>query len=268
MRQTTQDYISCFLCRCLDAKVNVAQAFDDRWQLPHCVGAIDGKHVEIIKPPHSGSAYINYKGYFSVVLLAVVDADYKLLYVDVGAEGRFSDGGVFAHSSLSLALENNSLNLPDACQLSSESDKKLPFYIVGDDAFPLKTYLMKPYSKRDLTPDERIANYRFSRARRVMENTFGIMANVFRVLHTPMLVAPMKAEKIILAICVLHIFLRSRARSTYLSPFVEVQDPGYHHLTDLNSTRHKNATNAAKDVRDELKNYFTGAGRVPRHITC
>jgi len=101
--------------------LDVAQAFNDKWQLPHCVGSIDGKHVEIIKPAHSGSAYINYKGYFSIVLLAVVDADF-----DVGAEGRFSDGGVFAHSSLSLALENNSLNLPEACPLDPESDKKLP----------------------------------------------------------------------------------------------------------------------------------------------
>lgn len=96
----------------------------------------------------------------------------------------------------------------------------------------------------------------------MVENTFGIMANVFRILHTPIMVEPTKAEKIVLAICVLHNFLRSRARSTFLSPFREAQDAGYHHLTDLNSTRQKNATNAAKDVRDELKNYFQGAGRV------
>jgi hypothetical protein len=144
--------------------IEVASSFGDKWQLPNCIGAIDGKHIEIIKPKHSGSTYINYKGFFSIVLLALVDADYKLLYVDVGAEGRISDGGVFAHSSLSKALERGYMNIPEPKPLSSDSTSDIPFFIVGDDAFPLRTYLMKPYSRRDLTDDERISNYRFSRA--------------------------------------------------------------------------------------------------------
>jgi len=243
--------------------LEVARDFNDKWQLPNCVGAIDGKHIEIVKPAHSGSTYINYKGYFSIVLLAVVDADYKFLYVDVGAQGRISDGGVFAHSSLSQALESNTINLPKPAKLPNGSEEQVPFYIIGDDAFPLKTYLMKPYSRRDLSSEERIANYRFSRARRVSENAFGIMSNVFRVLHTPMLLSPNKAELVVLAICTLHNFLRTRAPSAYATRFVEEQESECHQLTDICPTYQRNATTEAKQIRDILKQYVVGVGQVP-----
>ena len=73
---------------------------------------MDGKHVQLKCPVNSGSYYFNYKSSFSIVLLALVDADYKFLYVDVGCNGRVSDGGVFRNSALSSALSLNTLNIP------------------------------------------------------------------------------------------------------------------------------------------------------------
>ena len=67
---------------------------------------MDGKHIVIKQPKNSGSYYFNYKGTFSVVLLALVDANCKFMYVDVGCNGRISDGGVYGSSSLSKAIEN------------------------------------------------------------------------------------------------------------------------------------------------------------------
>lgn len=83
----------------------VMQGFEEKWNFPNCLGAIDGKHIDIEVPPNSGSLYINYKGRFSLILLATCDADYRFTTVDVGAYGRQSDAGVFAVSGLGRCLE-------------------------------------------------------------------------------------------------------------------------------------------------------------------
>lgn len=87
---------------------------------------MDGKHVNIFAPNDS-SDYYNYKGAHNIVLLALVDDDYCFSYVDIGTNGRSSDGGVFERSGLGRALERNTLNLPEQS------------VIVGDAAFPLKS---------------------------------------------------------------------------------------------------------------------------------
>ena len=63
---------------------------------------MDGKLVAIRAPPHSGSVYHNYKQLYSIVLLAVVDANYKFILVDVGSNGRACDAGVYARSEFLL----------------------------------------------------------------------------------------------------------------------------------------------------------------------
>ena len=68
--------------------------FEDNWHFPNCVGSVDGKHIEIVPPPESGSFYYNYKGFHSMVLMPIANANYELLYAHFGTNGRISDGGV------------------------------------------------------------------------------------------------------------------------------------------------------------------------------
>lgn len=71
----------------------IAHTFETKWNFPNCCGAIDGKHIRIKCPPKTGSLTFNYKGFFSTVLLAIVDADYKFIAVDIGSYGREGDAG-------------------------------------------------------------------------------------------------------------------------------------------------------------------------------
>lgn len=159
-----------------DGWKKVADGFESRWNLPHCVGAIDGKHIAIKCPAGGGSYYFNYKGFHSIVMMALVDAHHRFLYVDVGANGAVSDGGLFQETDLRESLEQNTIGLPPQEPLPGGT-ADIPYYIVGDDAFPLKEWLMKPYPKRSLTREQRIFNYRLSRARLAVENAFGILAH-------------------------------------------------------------------------------------------
>ena len=122
---------------------SVADEFERKWNSPHTLGAIDGKHIAIRCPDGGGSRFYNYKGYHSIVLMAVVDANYRFLYVDVGQEGSASDGGVFRDTPLRWVLESNCLNIPLPEPLT-EDGIPVPYFFVGDDAFPLRTWLMKP----------------------------------------------------------------------------------------------------------------------------
>ena len=92
--------------------------------------------------------------------------------------------------------------------------------------------MLKPYSQNGFTPERRIFNYRLSRARRVVENAFGILANRFLVFMTPINLAPEKVEITTLACCILYNFLRSKvvvARSIYMPPgSVDTEDVNSH----------------------------------------
>lgn len=104
----------------------------------------------------------------SIVLFAMVDADYSFRYINIGQDGRANDNTVFRNSTLKITLEQNLLDWPKGG------------LCVGDDAFCLATYCLKPFLHRGLTVEKRVFNYRLSRARRIVKDAFGILASRFR----------------------------------------------------------------------------------------
>lgn len=105
------------------------------------------------------------------------------------------------------AFEDNTLSVLKA-RLLSNTNCLLPFCLVGDEGFPLKTYLMRPFAKRNLqSNDQRIFNYRLSRARRIVENTFGILVSRWRILQKPLALKLSTVEKVIQAVTCLHNYI-------------------------------------------------------------
>lgn len=146
------------------------------------VGALDGKHVSIRKPKESGSLWYNYKGFFSMVLLAICDARYCFSYIDVGEYGSNNDSDILKNSKMGQKFEYNMLDIPEA-KFLPESELEVPHFLVGDEIFPLKNWLMRLHSGKALINEERkFFNYRLSRARRTIENTFGILVARFSIL--------------------------------------------------------------------------------------
>ncbi|KAJ8868216.1 hypothetical protein PR048_032025 [Dryococelus australis] len=111
------------------------------WNFLHCIGSMEGKHVSLQRPIHTRSYHFNYKVFFSTVLVAFVDANYSFTYVSVGCQGRLSDGGAFAQSTLKQLLEDSSLNIPNNICLP-ERNFPARYVLLADDAFPLKSFIM------------------------------------------------------------------------------------------------------------------------------
>lgn len=182
--------------------------FKNKWDFPNCIGAIDGKHVNIRAPYNSGSLYYNYKKYFSTVLLAVVDAKYRFIIVDVGAYGRNSDGGILMNSKFGQYLQDKKLRIPQNKCLPGSTDE-MPHAFVADEAFPLSQNIMRPYPGNQLpgNQEKKIFNYRLSRTRRVVENAFGIIQNKFEVFQKKIRIQPKHLDNMILACVCLHNYI-------------------------------------------------------------
>lgn len=196
--------------------------------------------------------------------------------MDIGAYGHEGDSTLFAISDFGKKLYAEQLDLPDDAMIG---DENIPFFLVGDDAFPMGRRLMKPFvptKKEKLTNDQCVFNYRLSRARRVVENAFGIMTSKWRVLSRTMTCNPERAKKIVSACTALHNYFMDHHYQTYFpAALVDYYDesgkfqPGKWRQSQsafcapLQNLGTKRFTDAAKDIRNALMRYFNSvAGAV------
>lgn len=250
--------------------LNISKGFQDRWHFINCGGALDGKHIRIVPPPHSGAQYYNYKNFYSIVLMALVNSNYEFIFVDVGKNGRLSDGGVIEYTDFYDKLMKSELNLPD----NFETVNNLNYVFLGDEAFSLHEHFLKPFPQKELDYAKRIFNYRLSRARNVTENAFGQIAAKFRILHTAINMAPTKIKYVVLAICALHNFLL-KLKTPYASSstFDQYNADGCIQMGDWRNNSvdmvnlqpcitARNASSSAKIVREAYMHYFNGDGKI------
>ena len=175
-------------------------------------------------PAGAGSTYFNYKGTLSVILLAVCDAYNWFTLVDVGDAGCHGDGGVLSNSSFVQTLESQSLSILPPKELPG-INTEVPFVFVGDEAFPLRTNMFRPYPGKNLAELESIFNYRLSRARRIIENSFGILAARWHIFRRPIIATPQNVITFTKAAIALHNYLRTTRSSVYCPPaFTDAED--------------------------------------------
>jgi len=228
----------------------------------------------LLKTPVNSGSFYNYKGQHSIVLMALVSADYKFLMVDIGAQGRNSDGGIFKNSEMGHRFSEGLMNLPPPSIIDPAHTQPLPFVIVADEAFQLNSFTMRPYPGRNITPERRIFNYRLSRARRVVENTFGTMATRWRIYQKPMNTSLATTEAIVQATICLHNFMMMRDRCcddsfvnsvncNIVANIVRENIPQTNAIQNYQNTSPNNYSRQAAEIRDRFTEYFMTEGAVP-----
>ena len=158
---------------------HVMGKFGEEWQFPYAFAAVDGSHLPI-KCPNGGAQvmkqYFNFKGFYSIVLTALFDAEYRFIWASVGAPGNTHDSTSLQSTNLSRKIVEGDF-IPNVAQ--KIEDVEIPPFILGDGAFPL----MKPHGDAVLPDNKCYFNFRHSRARLVTEGAFGRLKSRFRVLY-------------------------------------------------------------------------------------
>ena len=148
--------------------------------------------------------FFNYKKYHSTVMMALCDANYCFTFVDIGSYGRDNGASIFAETDLYHKFESNENSIPDRRDFG---EHVLSHVIISDELFPLKPWLLKPYPGRAASESQAIFNYRLSRARRTIENAFGIYAARWRIFRRPIRAMPETVDRIVQATVCLHNYL-------------------------------------------------------------
>lgn len=228
---------------------NTVADFEKKWNFP-CAGAIDGCHIPIRPPSLNHTDYYNRKGFYSVILQAVVDANYIFRDIYVGWPGSVHDARVFVNSALYRKANNKEIlqgHLDiNGCLLS-------PF-IVGDSGYPLLSWLVKPYPHNsNLSSQQKTYNYRMSRARIVSENAFGRLKARWRRLAKQNDMEVKRVPYVVAACCILHNICEIHNEVFDDNWLLDVQDL-YNNVpvSDMTDSQEIN-----EDIREVLMDYIS-----------
>lgn len=200
--------------------------------------------------------------------MAICDSNYRFLFVDIGAEGRQSDGGIWSRSSIGCAFARGDMNIPPSDYVCEEH--VLPYVFVADEAFQLTNYMMRPYPGKNLTKEKRIFNYRLSTARRMVECTFGILTSQWRIYRRPINASLDTAGHIVKATIVLHNFLRQKSfnndswfNTSNIEDEIACIEQRAGALQNINNIGSNTNTREASQIRNNFTTYFNNIGAIP-----
>ncbi|XP_032064807.1 protein ANTAGONIST OF LIKE HETEROCHROMATIN PROTEIN 1-like [Thamnophis elegans] len=173
---------------------------------PHCIGAIDATHIPIIAPAHRAMEYINSRGYYSMVLQALVDHEGKFIDVYAGRSGKVHDARIFRSSPIFRAMNQGTFGPSTTMDIEGEQVKPV---ILGDLAYPLLPWLMTPYSGQ-LDSRKQLFNNRLGHCRTVVGQAFERLRGRWRCLLSRLDVRERYAPRVIVACCILHNICESK----------------------------------------------------------
>ena len=150
--------------------IDIVRGFERRWNFPQCFGAIDGSHKPIVAPTNSPTDYYNCKEFYSIVLQALVDHQYRFLNIYIGLPRSVHDALILSNSEVYHKGESGML-VPS--HIRTFGRVPVPVVILGDPAYPLLPWLMKPYPGVGLSDKQTKFNRRLGRARVIVECAFG-----------------------------------------------------------------------------------------------
>ena len=206
--------------------LQVIRGYEEAWGLPMCAGAIDGTHIAIRAPKENHTDYVNRKGFHSILMQAVVDCNYLFRDVVIGWPGSVHDARMFSNSTIFVKGNENRLFPNDLTKEICGED--VPPVILADAAYPLLQWLLKGYPRNEATRCQRLFNYRLSRARMTVENTFGRWKGRYIRFSKRVDIDVTALVQVILASCILHNIIEARKNEflpNWDQPEVMVEEP-------------------------------------------
>ena len=222
------------------------------WQFPYCWAAVDGCHIPIKCPPggpESRKEYYNFKNFYSVIMMGLVDSNYWFIWGTCGFPRNSHDAIVFQSTKLWSDMRESEF-LPHIAK--DIGGVTVPPIVLSDSAFPFQTWLMKPFSNAVLTPKQWYFNYRLSRARMVTEGCYGQIKGRWRVTLRRNESSKEEVKTTTLACMVLHNICIDRGKT--LSKQLDLTlDPVTNQRRDRNQVRELLQMTSCESIRDSIK---------------
>ena len=237
-----------------DSLKEVLHGFEHKWGFPQCAGAVDGTHIPIISPRNFPADYFNRKGWHSILMQGMVDHLYRFTDVYIGWPGRVHDARVLGNSTVYQKGEDGTL-FPDCKKVISGTE--IPIVILGDPAYPLLPWLMKPYlDNGHLSREQRTFNYRLSRARVVVEDAYGRLKGRWRCLSKRNDADVSDLPELVAACCVLHNICEIHGENFNEDWLHDLDTNNVDQVRSQQDSNSSSTCGSGEEVRKALTTYF------------